>query len=174
MSAADDLIARVITREGPPQDIGDGKGITRWGQTPGWLTQFHLPIPLTAAEAAANYKNWLEQTHLILVVGATADDLADIVIDIAVMSSHEKGIKALQAALIYHQPTHHPQVGVDGVLGPDTLAALAGADRDQLAREVIAWDMEYQGQIISLNPAKLARWAHGWARRLADHVRSLS
>lgn len=164
MSAVDDLIARVIQREGPPQDIGDGKGITRWGQTTDWLLRFHLPLPLTAAEAAANYKNWLEQTHLILVVGAVADDLADIVIDIAVMSSHEKGIKALQATL---------KVPIDGVMGPQTLGALAMADRRRLARGVIAWDMEYQGQIISLNPAKLARWAHGWARRLADHVRSL-
>lgn len=165
MSAVDDLITGVLLREGPPQDIGDGKGMTYWGQTPDWLATFHLPIPLTTLDAVENYKSWLEQTHLILIVGAEADDLADIVIDLAVMSSHEKGIKALQAAL---------HVGVDGVMGPETLGALSRVNRPALARAVIAWDMEYQGLIITTHPEKLARWAHGWAHRLADHVRRLS
>lgn len=164
MAAADEIIARVIKDEGGEKDIGDGKGITRYGQTPGWLAEFNLPIPRTPAQAAVNYNVWLARTGLVKVIGPVADSLADIVIDIGVMSSAAKGIKALQAVL---------HVGIDGVLGPQTLAALAAADRRQLARDTIAWDMVYQGTAITNNPEKLARWAGGWANRMAAHVRRL-
>lgn len=164
--ALDALVQRILVREGGIKDIGDGQGVTRFGQTPGWLAQFKLTAPTTPEQAAANYRVWLAVTHLDLVVGDVPDDLADIVIDIAVMSSAEKGIKALQAVL-HVQP-------VDGVLGPVTLAALARGDRRQLARDVIAWDMQFQGQLITMDPTRLARWAHGWADRLAGHVRGLS
>jgi lysozyme family protein len=165
MSAVDVLIARVLDREGGIKDLGDGKGVTRFGQTPGWLAQFGFTAPTTPVEAAANYAAWLNATHLIRIVGPVVDDLADIVIDIAVMSSAPKGIMALQATL------HIP---VDGVFGAQTLAALATTDRKQLARDVIAWDMVFQGRLIVHDPIKLARWAAGWAKRLADHVRQLA
>ena len=164
MTPAEVIVDRVLDREGGVIDLGDGKGVTRYGQTPAWLAQFGLPVPQSRAQAATNYHVWLALTGLVLVV-SVADDLADIVVDIAVMSGAPKGIKALQAVL---------DVGVDGVLGVVTLARLAGADRRRLARAVIGWDMEYQGALITTNPAKAARWAHGWAHRLADHVRHLT
>ena len=163
MGSLDVLIERVLDREGGIADVGDGKGVTRFGQTPAWLEQFSLPVPTTRDEAAANYRLWIEKTGLQTVVVA-GDDLADIVLDIAVMSSAPKAIKALQTAL--HVP-------VDGVLGGQTYDALAAVDRKRLAREVIAWDMIYQGSLITLDPSR-AKWAKGWAARIAEHVRRLT
>lgn len=163
MTRLDILIERILVREGGVADVGDGKGVTRYGQTPDWLAQFNLPVPKTRTDAAANYAKWIAMTGLDVVL-TDADDLADIVLDIAVMSSAGKAVKALQAALKIH---------VDGVLGTMTLAALGMADRKQLAREVIAWDISYQGRLVTLDPSR-AKYAAGWANRIAEHVRRLS
>ena len=157
------IIQRILQREGGIANVGDGMGVTRWGQTPAWLEQFNLPVPLTSDDAATNYATWLRVTKLDAVV-TVADVLADIVVDIAVMSSAPKAIKALQAVL---------GVPVDGVLGPQTLAALAAVDRRKAACGVIAWDVEFQGSLITLDPTR-ARFAKGWARRMAEHIRQLS
>lgn len=163
MSATDDLIARIILREGGVADVGDGKGITRWGQTSDWLAQFNLPVPQNASEAAVNYARWMQVTGLNFIATA-ADDLADIVLDIAVMSSAPKAFKALQAAM---------GLTPDGIFGATTKAVLASTDRSRLARLVIAWDMEYQGRLITLVPQR-AEYAAGWAARMAGHVRNLA
>jgi hypothetical protein len=76
----DALIERLLDREGGVADVGDGKGITRFGQTPEWLEQFGLPAPTTRAEAAVNYKRWLDLVKLTVVV-LPGDDLADILLD---------------------------------------------------------------------------------------------
>lgn len=150
-------------REGGVKDVGDGKGITRWGQTPGWLAQYVLPVPRSADEAIGNYEAWIAVVGLGDVL-ASGDNLADILLDIAVMSSAPKAIKALQVAL---------GIQVDGVYGGQTKAALeAAASREVIAHLVIAWDMEYQGSIITLNPQR-AEYAKGWAARMAGHVRRL-
>jgi lysozyme family protein len=100
----------------------------------------------------------------LLPLVAPGDGLADIVLDIAVMSGATKAIKAVQAAL---------GVAVDGVLGPRTMAALSASDRRQVTCNVIAWDLEFQGRIITDNPQR-AQYAAGWATRLAGHVRRLA
>ena len=164
MTPLDVLIQRILVREGGVADVGDGMGITRYGQTPIWLTQFNLPAPTDRVSAAANYLTWIGLIGFHPLVDA-GDDLADILLDIAVMSNSPKAVKALQAAI---------GIVVDGVLGPATLAALAAAaSRAILSHLVIAWDMEYQGSIITLNPQR-AMYAKGWAKRMAVHVRNLA
>ena len=159
----DALIERILDREGGIQDVGDGKGVTRWGQTPGWLAQYNLPVPTTRVEAAVNYRTWIDLIGFRSIV-EPGDALADILLDIAVMSSAPKAVKALQACLL---------VKVDGVLGDVTRYALVAADRRRrLACAVIAWDIAYQGRLITLDPTR-AQWAAGWAARLAGHVRRL-
>jgi lysozyme family protein len=162
MTPLEVLIGRVLDREGGIADAGDGKGVTYFGQTTDWLAQFNLTTPRTRDDAALNYLTWVSLTSLtpIVVVG---DDLADAVLDIAVMSSAPKAIKALQTTL---------RVVPDGVVGVVTLAMLAKADRKQLARDVIAWDMSYQGRLITLDPTR-AKYAAGWSSRMAEHVRRL-
>lgn len=164
-AARDELIARVLTREGGVKDIGDGKGITRWGQTPGWLEELDLPTPTNIAEAADNYAKWLKLTGLEAVIGDQADNAADFLIDFAVHSGHRPAIKLLQAAV---------DVTPDGVMGPKTRAALASVDRRRLAFFVLAGENRYQGGLITDNPGKYAQWARGWANRNAAKLIQLA
>jgi lysozyme family protein len=159
----DTLIARLIAHEGGVADAGDGMGVTRYGQTPAWLAQFMLPAPDSPQKAADNYLAWLKVTGLLPLI-SPGDDLSDILLDIAVMSTAPKAVKALQAVL---------KVPVDGVLGPMTQYALDRADRKQLARDVIAWDMGYQARMVTLDPTRL-KFLVGWTERMADHVRRLA
>lgn len=157
------LVGRILDREGGIKDVGDGKGVTRWGQTPDWLKQNKLPIPKTREEAGINYLTWIHAIGLtpIFIYG---DDLADILLDIAVMSSAPKAVMALQASM---------KISVDGIFGSVTLSTLKSWDRRQLSREVIAWDMSYQGRLITAEPEKRAKYAAGWSNRMAGHVRRL-
>jgi lysozyme family protein len=162
-SGRDEIIRRILLREGGVADVGDGKGITRYGQTPGWLSQFGLPIPTNTTEAAENYAAWLRVTRLDRLIGPEADPLADAVIDLAVHSGHVTAIKALQTSV---------DVRADGVMGPVTLAAIE--DRHRAAVRVIAWRIEQQGGLITRDSVRYARYALGWARRNAEHVRGLA
>lgn len=165
MSATDELIAAILTREGGVADVGDGKGVTRWGQTPGWLVQFNLPIPTNLTEAAENYRAWLGTTKLDRVIGDVADPLADAVIDWAVHAGHVSAIRGLQAAL---------GVPVDGVMGDNTLGAVARMDRGVAARRVLASRLEQMGGLISSRPERHARYAKGWLNRIGEQIRRLA
>ena len=74
------IIDKILQREGGVADVGDGKGVTRFGQTPEWLETFGLEPPQTRADAAVNYHSWLDRTGLIGLCDAP-DALADAVID---------------------------------------------------------------------------------------------
>lgn len=177
MRARDEIIARILTREGDVADVGDGKGITRYGQTPGWLSQFNFRAPTNATEAAENYAEWMRITKLDQIIADQPDALADSVIDLAVHSGHVLAIMALQRAV---------HVTADGVIGPVTIGAVAiDEDRRRAAIGVIAWRMEQQGAIIARDwqlakQGKLkgrdenAKNALGWARRNAEHIRGLA
>lgn len=162
-AARDELIRRVLENEGGVADVGDGKGITRWGQTPGWLAQFDLRTPTNATEAAENYGAWLSLTGLARVIGETADPLAEAVIDFAVHAGHGAAIRALQQAL---------RVKSDGVLGPQTLGVLAQADRRQIAARVIASRYVFLASITVNKPSNL-RYLVGWMHRMATQVERL-
>lgn len=156
-----ELIRRVLDREGGVADVGDGKGVTRWGQTDGWLGQFNLPAPTNATEAAENYAAWMAATRLDRLIGPVVDDLADVVIDCAVHSGHAAAIRLLQSAL---------GVTKDGVLGPATLTALAAQERRLIARRVLAARLDLLGGLIATDPGRHARYARGWLRRIGDQV----
>lgn len=158
------MVSRVMVREGGIADVGDGKGITRFGQTPEWLVQFGLPAPNTVAQAAANYLTWLVRTRLIALCDV-ADDLADSTIDFAVNAGHPTAIKALQTGL---------RLQADGVIGPETEAAITRADRPRLARLVLAGRMRHYGGIIARDPAKHGKFARGWMNRLAAQIETLA
>lgn len=162
--AVAELIRRVLVREGGVADVGDGKGVTRYGQTTQWLREWDLPVPTNETEAAENYRHWLAATKLDLLVGDEADALADAVIDLAVHSGHVVAILALQRAV---------GVATDGVIGPRTFAA-AQVNRARAAAGVMAWRMEQQGRLIARDPDRYGRYALGWARRNAEHVKALA
>ena len=157
------LIARVLTREGGVADVGDGKGITRWGQTPGWLDQFGLPTPTTKAEAEANYRTWLVRTGLMGLCDH-ADSLADATIDYAIHSGHRVAIRSLQSAL---------GVAMDGIYGPETQAAVDVCERRWMAQRILGQRVRLLGRLITDLPAR-SKWAAGWLNRLGDQIETLA
>lgn len=158
------VIASVLEREGGVADVGDGKGITRFGQTPEWLTRWRLPVPQSVDDATMNYRSWLEATNLDAL--CTEDDLLpDVVIDFAVHAGERVAIAALQRAL---------RVKADGLLGPVTMTALVNADRMHIAACVLADRLDSTFALVTKHPDKYAVYAHGWAARLAAQVRSLA
>lgn len=157
------LIRAVLENEGGVADVGDGKGVTRYGQTAGWLSQYGLELPSSAADAASNYRQWLNKTRLIVLCDA-ADALALGVIDWAVHAGEKPAIKALQRSL---------SLTPDGVIGPKTEDAIAHADRRLLALKVVAARVRFNGRLITDAPQKHARYAAGWSNRLAAQIEAL-
>jgi lysozyme family protein len=155
------IIKHLLANEGGVKDVGDGKGITRWGQTPDWLKAWHLPIPKSAANAEANYWEWLQLTGLSHLVQVD-DLLALAVVDWAVNSGHRTAIKSLQ---------RHLKVSMDGSYGPQTRRAVDKiTNRTKVAREVIADRAEFFGKITKNKPSNV-EYIHGWLRRLAKQIR---
>lgn len=165
MTGIEDVLTRIAADEGGVKDVGDGKGVTHYGQTEEWLKTYGLPIPKSPEQAVSNWSVWLHIVKLDLIALPAYDALAHIVIDYAVHSGTSVAIKALQSAM---------RVNADGVLGPQTLAMLATANRGYLAHAVIAASMELQGRIITNNPGKNAKYAAGWANRNARMIRRLA
>lgn len=161
--AADVIIGRVLVREGGIADIGDGKGETRFGQTPGWLATFGFTAPKTQTDAAANYRTWLVRTRLIGVCDEP-DAFADNTIDYAVHAGHPVAIRALQRAL---------GIKADGIYGPETQEAVDQCDRGRSAKGVLGARMRDIGRLITDAPQKHARFAAGWLSRLAGQVETL-
>ena len=158
------VIQNVLDREGGIANVGDGEGVTRFGQTAQWLRQWRLPPPNTRDEAAMNYRSWIERVNLDVL--CTADDqLPDIVIDFAVHSGERVAIAALQRAI---------GLKADGVIGPKTMTAVQTADRRHLAHWVIAERLELDNGLITDHPDDFARFARGWARRLGAQIRGLA
>jgi len=161
------LIEGIIRREGGVVRLPDGPGgqyqETRFGQTPGWLADFGLPVPNTIADAALNYEAWLRKTHLADLC-YPPDSLAEQVIDFAVHSGAATAIKHLQALV---------EVEQDGRLGPKTLAAVAyHTDRQYLARRLFRRRCQFLGKVLQ-DPHKAARFAEGWLDRLGQMAERL-
>lgn len=157
--AADMILDRILSEEGGIRDVADGKGLTRFGQTPEWLATWSLPVPTTRSAAKENYRLWLLRTGLIALCDRD-DALANLTIDWAVHSGHILPIKALQRSL---------QVTADGILGAKTKAALTTAQRSRIATQILAARLRLIGSIAANRPDYVARnW--GWFNRLANQL----
>lgn len=157
-------IARIIEDEGGIADVGDGKGVTRFGQTPAWLDANGLVPPSNAADAAANYEVWMTRFQFDQVC-ALDPFTGWMLADFAVHSGEQTAIKVFQRAL---------GLADDGVLGPKTLGRfqlIAGSP--VLARKFVAQRMRFIGQLLGSEKIDRRKWAHGWLNRLADHVEKL-
>lgn len=161
--AADVIIGRVLEREGGIGQVPGEAWVTHFGQTPMWLTQFGFAPPRTLEDAAANYRTWLVRTRLIGVCDYP-DSLADVVIDFAVQAGHMLAIAKLQRTL---------GVKVDGIIGPETQGSIDDCDRLAVGASLLGDKVRFRGELITGNPAKFSRYAHGWAIRDADQIREL-
>lgn len=157
-------IAMVIQDEGGVADVGDGKGLTKWGQTPGWLLQWDLPSPSNATEAADNYETVFVKTGIAQVIEcdvATGHALATF----ATHAGETAAIKALQREL---------HVTVDGQIGPNTLAALTAANKSVVVHGVVAAYGEQLGAAMASIKRDNRKFARGWAFRLGRLIRGLA
>lgn len=162
MTVLEAIADRIIVREGGIADVGDGAGLTSFGQTSAWLAQYGLTAPTSAAEARANYLQVWALTKLSGI--AAADDLlADVVLDFAVNAGERVSIRTLQIVL---------SLTADGAWGPQTQAAVDAADRRRLAAKVLAEQVAHYGAVITKNPAR-AKFAHGWMNRKAEQIARL-
>jgi len=162
--SAMEIIARVLMREGGVADVGDGAGVTRYGQTTAWLATYGFPAPTDAVMAAQNYRTWLVRTRLIGVCDYP-DGFADGVVDWAVNSGHRPVIQELQRIFGLH---------VDGVFGPEVQARVDACDRPKMARLVLGSRLRFLGRLITGQPERQSRWAAGWMNRVASQVEALA
>lgn len=158
------LITRIIMDEGGIKDVGDGKGETRWGQTPDWLKTWNLPSPNSVVEAKENYRLWMVRTGLIHLV-ATNDLFAWVTIDWAIHSGHLVAIEALQKLV---------RTEADGVYGRLTKRAVEenGNRRGHLAALMISERVKFLGRITRDNPRNVA-YISGWLNRVSRHIEQL-
>lgn len=140
----------ILELEGGVADVGDGKGLTRWGQTPGWLSFWNLPIPTNAEEARENYKEWWIRSGLGPAL--RADDGLSLVVAVwAIHSGETVAIRGLQRAL---------GVLEDGIIGPITIEAIRDCHRSKTARHVL---ISYTWFLAELGSKMFRR---GWRNRL--------
>lgn len=158
------ILERILTAEGGVANVGDGQGVTRFGQTPRWLATFGFPPPETSDQALANYRTWLVRTRLIAVCDEP-DVFAWCVIDWAVQSGHVVAVRALQRALGIH---------IDGIIGPETEDAVLQCNRRRMAVALIAANVRFEGRLVTDDPKQYARFAAGWANRNAVQIEALA
>lgn len=158
------VISQILADEGGVADVGDGKGVTRYGQTPGWLAAFDLVPPSTAADAAVNYEIYFAKVGLDAVI-ARDPAIGHALATFAVHAGDHAAIRALQREL---------HVTVDGVIGPKTLAALDAANESVVAHGLVAAYGEQLGEAMASVKKDNRRFARGWAFRLGRLIRGLA
>ncbi len=158
-----EVVNRILSEEGGVKDVRDGKGLTRWGQTPDWLKKWDLPTPQTQEQARENYMLWLVRTGLSHLCSVN-DLLSFAVVDWAVHSGERTAIKALQRSV---------KVGADGRYGPRTQTAVDQVrHRYQLASIILDARMVFVGKVVRDRPSD-AQYIHGWLARLGRQVKEL-
>lgn len=159
------VIANVLRREGE-RFVQEDRTCSRFGVTLEALADWRGSRQtaddvkaLTREEATAFYR-WLLTRSRIDQIGPLL--LRDTVFDIAVHSGTGRAVHWLQRAL---------GVEDDGLLGPQTLAAVTAADADLLRASLVRRRLAYLGGLIASQPARFAGQAEGWLVRVGEFVR---
>jgi len=162
--AVQSVIDRILEDEGGIKDVGDGKGLTRFGQTPEWLEDNGFVPPSNAADAAVNYATWMARTRLTEI--CEIDPVAGyLVTDCAVIAGMTAAITQLQVAI---------GVPADGKLGPVTFARLREvAGYLKLWNRLIAQRFRHTCWLLSSTKIDRRKWAQGWGDRIADQLELL-
>ena len=163
MDNIDNFLSGLITREGGFVDnSADRGGATKFGITQQTLSQW-LGRPatlvdvssLTAETAIAIYKAlYVVKPGFMLL---SNDALIEQLIDAAVNHGPTKAIELLQESA---------GTKVDGVIGPETIQAVAGQNRDILYLRFIALRLRLYAGILAGN-ASQQEFASGWINRCA-------
>jgi lysozyme family protein len=160
VSKFDIIIEDIIRREGgakatnTPGDLG---GRTQYGVSERSFPEAWADGKVTEREAKDIY---LQK----FVKGPKYDHLPEViaaqVVDWAVTSGPYIATKGLQLAL---------GVEADGVMGPQTLAAVQQADLRSLGNKVAVERLKMYGRLVSSKPTQ-AKFALGWITRAAEFI----
>ena len=165
---SDQIIDEIIAREGGFSDrVQDRGSYTNYGITANVLGQFRQwgrratraeVQGLTAAEAREIYRRQFVSAPRFDRV--PDERLRALLVDFGVHSGPVRAVKALQHAL---------DVPIDGVIGAQTLTALAGADAEAVYRSVLRERGELLAAILHRDPTQRV-FSSGWLRRLMEFV----
>jgi lysozyme family protein len=156
MTSVDEIIEGVIEREGGGKVTNDP--VDKGGRTQYGISEKSNPAAwadgkVTADEARAIYlKKYVEGPGFDKVVDR---QLQTQLIDFGVNSGPSIAIKKLQQVVGTEQ---------DGVLGPETLAAVNSCHADDVNTSLVILRVKMIGQIVVKNPAQL-RFLNGWLDR---------
>lgn len=153
----DTVISRVLSHEGGIVNLHDGRGVTRYGQTPGWLEDWGFVPPNNQADAAVNYEKWMKLTRLSEVCDIDLN-VGYVTTDYAVHAGDGIAVKAMQKAL--------GEV-MDGLIGPKTLQALQACDSKRVSRSVYADRLRHMGKLLGSEHTDRRNFAAGWLNRMA-------
>jgi lysozyme family protein len=164
----DSILDDVLRREGGYSDhLADGGGPTNYGITANVLGQFRQwGRRATRAEVQALTEAEAREIYRRQFVAAPRFDrvpderLRALLVDFGVHSGPVRAVKALQHAL---------DVPMDGVIGRQTLTALAGADVEAVYRSVLRERGELLAAILHRDPTQRV-FSSGWIRRLMEFV----
>lgn len=161
-----DIVQDVLRREGAfVQHPADHGGPSKFGITQATLADWRGHA-VTAADVAA--LNLDEATRILeqrYVRDPKFDQVHDarlqaLLVDYGVHSGPSRVIRALQRVV---------GVEVDGVIGPDTLAAIDRMGADTVTRQLLQARGRALASLIAADPAQRA-FAAGWLRRLMEFV----
>lgn len=162
------ILDDVIRREGGfvnhPADRG---GPTKYGITAATLGEWRkLGRRATVDEvrglAESEARSIYRQQYITAPGFESVTDrhLLELLVDAGIHSGPKRAAQWLQAAL---------GVTADGVIGPQTRAALAASDQAALRRKVIGERVRFLGRLITSDPAQ-AVFAAGWMNRMAEFI----
>lgn len=149
----------VVRNEGGyVNDPSDPGGETKFGISK--RSYPHLDIAnLTREEAIAIYRRdwWDKYGYGRLASSAIAAKVFDLSVNVGPRRAHEMLQRALHAV-------GRRDVVVDGIIGPQTIAAVNAAPPDALLAALRAEAAAYYRQLIERNPT-LKKYERGWMRR---------
>jgi lysozyme family protein len=158
----DQIIHSVLDEEGGIKDVGDGKGVTRFGQTPQWLSDNGFKPPETRDEAGINYAVWMGRTKLMRVCERDWY-VGWLVTDFSVHGGEHAAARILQKAL---------NVPADGIIGPKTLAAIP-VDSVKFRRKLLAAFNTNYYRLLGSKQVDRRESAGGWGNRIARKIEAL-
>lgn len=163
------IIEDLLRREGGYVDHpADRGGPTHFGIIRATLAEWR-GHPVSAAEVQALTRDEARTIYEALYLARPklhqVQDVAlrELLVDSAVNHGPARAVKWLQTAL---------GVPADGVIGPRTLAALAGERAVDVYKRVLAARIAFYGRLVTDDRSQAA-FAAGWAARAAEFVAGL-
>ena len=147
-----DLIDNIIKREGSPtNDPNDAGGRTQFGISERSNPEAWRDGNVTYGEAHKIY----EQKYIAPFSLLKSHVVFEHLIDWGVTSGPQLVIQKVQAAT---------GSAIDGILGPETLAAIEKIDPRTFNNQMVAEHIRMIGRIVQKNPAQL-KYLSGWLAR---------